>query len=74
MNRKEVIPIAHLIPEVRHVNARPLFAQIVPESQTWLWHWIGLRMSRLLDKAVDDLLGRERNERRAQVGYHIEGG
>jgi hypothetical protein len=31
-------------------------------------------MSGQLDKAVDDLLSRERYERRAQVGYHIEGG
>jgi hypothetical protein len=49
-----------LMPEVRHVNAGSLFAQIVEEGQTWLRHWIGQRMSRLLDKAVDDLLGRER--------------
>lgn len=63
-----------LMPEVRHVNADSLFAQIVEEGQTWLRHWIGQRMSRLLDKAVDELLGRERYERRAQVGYHIEGG
>jgi hypothetical protein len=32
--------------EVRHVNAGSLFAQIVEEGQTWLWHWIGQRMSR----------------------------
>jgi hypothetical protein len=51
-----------------------MFADIVDEGQTWLRYWIGQRMSRLLDKAVDELLGRERYERRAQVGYHIEGG
>jgi len=38
--------------EVWHVNAGALFAQIVEEDQTWLWHWIGQRMSRLLDKSV----------------------
>ena len=39
-----------LMPEVRHVNAGSLFAQIVEEGQAWLRHWIGQRMSRLLDK------------------------
>ncbi len=63
-----------LIPEVRHVNAGALFAQIVEEGQTWLRHWLGQRMSRILDHAVDELLGRARYERRAQVGDHIEGG
>src|SRR5512141_887624 len=72
--RKEVIPMGSLMPEVRHVNAGSVFAQIVEEGQTWLRHWIGQRMSRVLDQAVDELLGRERYERRAQVGYHIEGG
>jgi hypothetical protein len=45
---------------MRHVNAGSLFGQIVEEGQTWLQYWVGPRMSRLLDKAVDDLLGRER--------------
>lgn len=63
-----------LFPEVRHVNTGALFAQIVEEGQTWLRHWIGQRMSRLLDQAVDEVLGRVRYERRAQVGDHIEGG
>jgi hypothetical protein len=50
-----------------------LFSQIVEEGQTWFWYWIVQRMSSLLDKAVNDLLGCEHTERRAQVGYPIEG-
>ena len=52
-----------LMPEVWHVNAGSLFAQIVEEGQAWLRHLIGQSISRLLDKAVDDLLGREHYER-----------
>jgi len=35
-------------------------------------HPDGQRMRRLFDKAVDDLLGRERYERRMQVGGYID--
>jgi hypothetical protein len=40
------------MPEVRHANAASLFSQIIEGDQMWLQHWIGQRMSRLLDKAV----------------------
>jgi hypothetical protein len=54
-----------LMPEMRPVNAGSLYAQIVDEGETGMRHWIGPRMLRLLDKAVDDLLGLDRYERQA---------
>jgi hypothetical protein len=57
---RSVVPMDSLMPGVRHINAGSLFAQIAEAGRTWLRHWIGLSMSRLLDKAVDDPLGCER--------------
>ena len=59
MTRKEVILFASLTPEVWQFNAGAFAVQIVEEGQAWLWHWIRPHMSRLLEKAVNDLLGRE---------------
>src|SRR5512140_2471781 len=58
----------------RHVNAGKLFADVLQESHEWLLRLIGLRMTLLLSKAVDELLARERYERRGRVSADIEGG
>ena len=44
------------------------------ESHEWLLRLIGMRMTILLAKAVDQLLARERYERRGHVSPDIEGG
>src|SRR5512144_774223 len=58
----------------RHVNAGQLFADVLQESHEWLLRLIGLRMTLLLNKAVDELLARDRYERRGHVAQDIEGG
>ena len=64
-----------LMQEVRHVNAGSLFVKrLLRRASRVLLRWIGQRISRLLDKTVDDLLGHERYEHRTQMGYHVEGG
>ncbi len=46
--------------EKRQVNAGELFAELLQESHEWLLRLIGLRMTLLLNKAVDELLARDR--------------
>jgi len=66
--------MSSLMPEKRHVNAGDLFASVLQESHEWLLRLIGLRMTLLLVKAVDELLARGRYERRGHVSADIEGG
>lgn len=66
--------MSSLMREKRHVNAGKLFADVLQESHEWLLRLIGLRMTLLLSKAVDELLARERYERRGRVAGDIEGG
>jgi hypothetical protein len=66
--------MSSLTPEKRHVNAGDLFASVLQESHEWLLRLIGLRMTLLLAKAVDELLARGRYERRGHVASDIEGG
>lgn len=66
--------MSSLMREKRHVNAGQLFADVLQESHEWLLRLIGLRMTLLLSKAVDELLAREHYERRGHVSADIEGG
>jgi hypothetical protein len=66
--------MSSLTRDKRHVNAGQLFAEVLQESHEWLLGLIGLRMTLLLSKAVDELLARERYERRGRVSPDIEGG
>ena len=59
--------MSSLTREKRHVNAGQLFAEVLQESHEWLLRLIGLRMTLLLSKAIDELLARERYERRGSV-------
>src|SRR5512135_758712 len=68
------MPMSSLMPEKRHVNAGDLFADVLQESHEWLLRLIGQRMTLLLNKAVDELLARDRYERRGHVAHDIEGG
>jgi transposase-like protein len=66
--------MSSLTRDKRHVNAGDLFASVLQESHQWLLRLIGLRMTLLLNRAVDELLARERYQRRGHVTPHIEGG
>jgi hypothetical protein len=66
--------MSSLTREKRHVNAGELFADVLQESHAWLLSLIGLRMTLLLNKAVDELLARGHYERRGHVSPDIEGG
>jgi hypothetical protein len=66
--------MSSLTREKRHVNAGQLFADLLNESHEWLLRLLGQRMTLLLNKAVDELLARDRYERRGHVSSDIEGG
>jgi hypothetical protein len=62
------------MPDHRQVNVRELFESVLAEAQQVLLATLGARMTNLLNKAVDELLGRERYERRGHVPDDVEGG
>jgi hypothetical protein len=62
------------MPDQRQVNVRELFELALAEAQQVLLMVLGARMTNLLNKAVDELLGRERYERRGHVSDALEGG
>jgi hypothetical protein len=63
-----------VMPDRRQVNVADLFASALAEAHQVLLGVLGARMTNLLNKAVDELLGRERYERRGRVADDIEGG
>ena len=63
-----------LQPEERHVNVRSLFESALEEAHSALLGALGTRMSHLLNKGVDQLLGREPYERRGHVPSDLKGG
>ncbi len=66
--------MASVMPDRRHVNVRNLFESAVAEAHQVLLASLGARMTNLLNKAVDDLLGREHYEPRGHVPDDVEGG
>ncbi len=66
--------MASVMPDRRQVNVRNLFESALAEAHQVLLATLGARMTNLLNKAVDELLGRERYERRGHVPDDIEGG
>src|SRR5512135_3048532 len=74
MPNKEAAPMSSLLPDQRQVNVRQQFEAVLAEAHTALLTALGARMSRLLAKDLDELLGRELYERRKRVRYDVEGG
>lgn len=66
--------MSSLLPDRRIVNVRQQFESALAEALTALRTALGGRMSNLLAKDLDDLLGRERYERRGHVRPDVEGG
>jgi hypothetical protein len=66
--------MASVMPDRRQVNVRNLFEAALAEAHQVLLATLGVRMTNLLNQAVDELLGRERYERRGHVPDDIEGG
>jgi hypothetical protein len=66
--------MASVMPDRRQVNVRSLFESALAEAHQVLLARLGARMTNLLNKAVDELLGRERYERRGHAPDDIEGG
>jgi hypothetical protein len=63
-----------LLPDRRQVNVAKQFQAALAEAHTALLTALGARMSHLLAKDLDELLGRERYERRGHVCRDVEGG
>jgi hypothetical protein len=66
--------MSSLLPDRRQVNVRQQFEFALAEAHAALVSALGARMSRLLAKDLDELLGRERYERRGHVPLDVEGG
>ncbi len=66
--------MSSVMPDRRQVNVRELFESALAEAHQVLLSVLGARMTNLLNQAVDELLGRERYERRGHVPDDIEGG
>lgn len=66
--------MASVLPDRRQVNVRTLFESALAEAHQALLSALSARMTNLLHKAVEQLLGRERYERRAHVSDGIQGG
>lgn len=66
--------MSSVMPDRRQVNVRNLFESALEEAHAVLMAALGARMTHLLNKAVDELLGREPYERRGYVSDDIEGG
>jgi hypothetical protein len=66
--------MSSLLPDRRQVNVRELFEATLAEAHSALMHAMSRRMTHLLNKAVEQLLGREPYERRQHVAGDIEGG
>src|SRR5512141_192396 len=71
---KEAAPMSSLLPDRRQVNVRQQFEAALSEALAVLLAALGSRMSHLLAKDLDELLGRERYERRGHVRLDVEGG
>src|SRR5512143_1702342 len=67
-------PMSSVLPDQRQVNVRNLFESALEEAHAALIAALGARMTNLLNKAVDQLLGRERYERRGHVSDDVQGG
>jgi hypothetical protein len=66
--------MASVMPDQRQVNIRELFESALNEAHLVLLMALSARMTNLLAKAVDHLLGRERYERRGRVPDEVQGG
>ncbi len=66
--------MSSLTAERRQVNLQAVFEAVLAEAYASLMAALGVRMTHLLNRAVDELLGRARYERRRHVAYAIEGG
>ncbi len=66
--------MSSLLPDRREVNVRQQFESALAEAQTALRRALGTRISNLLAKDLEALLGRERYERRGHVPLDVEGG
>lgn len=66
--------MSSLLPDHRQVNVRQQFEAALAEAHTALVTGLAARMSHLLAKDLDELLGRERYERRRHVRSDVEGG
>jgi hypothetical protein len=66
--------MSSLLPDQRQVNVRQQFESALGEAHTALLRALGARMSNLLAKDLDELLGREPYQRRRHVSYDVEGG
>ncbi len=71
---KEAAPLSSLLPDRRLVNVRQPFESALAEALAALVTVLGARISNLLAKDLDELLGRERYERRGHVRPDVEGG
>lgn len=66
--------MSSLLPDRRIVNVHQQFESALSAALTALRAALGTRMSHLLAKDLDELLGRERYVRRGHVRYDVEGG
>jgi hypothetical protein len=66
--------MASVMPDYRRVNVRQLFETALSEAHQALLRALSTRMTNLLNQAVDQLLGRERYERRGHVPDDVQGG
>src|SRR5512135_1940112 len=66
--------MASVMPDHRQVNVRQLFESALAEAHQALLTALSARMTNLLNQAVDQLLGRERYERRGHVPDDVQGG
>ncbi len=66
--------MSSLLPDRRQVNVRQQFETVLVEAHVALVTAIGRRMSHMLARDTDVLLGRERYERRGHVPLDVEGG